>query len=72
MFITNKVGDVETDDELIEKYKKLSKTGKLSKSQKSAKLEKELSKRRNIPNFDTKKNEPSFLTPNARMPFNRL
>ena len=72
MLVTNKIDGVEDDNELIEKYEKLSKTGKLSKSQKLAKSKKKLSKSRNSPNFDTKKNGSSFLTPNTRMAFNHL
>ena len=66
VFATNQVGGIEDDNELIEKY------GKLSKSQKLAKLEKKLSKSRNLPNFDIEENGPSFLTPDARMAFNYL
>ena len=33
---------------------------------------KKLSKSRNLPNFDVKKNEPSFLTSDTKMDFNRL
>ena len=36
------------------------------------KLKKKLLKSGNLLNFDTKKNEPSFLTPNARTAFNYL
>ena len=68
----NEASNVKDDDELIEKYRKLSKTRKLSKSQKSAKSGKKLSKSRNLPNFDVKKNGPSFLTLNIRIAFNRL
>ena len=68
----NEVGSVEGGDELIEKCEKLSKTRKLSKSQKSAKLRKKLSKSGNLANFNSKKNKPSFSTPDARMAFNRL
>ena len=39
---------------------------KLSKSQKLAKLRKTLSKSRNLPNLDIKKNGLSFLTPILR------
>ena len=89
MFATNEIGGVESNDELIKKYKKLLKTEnllenlklskpkdlkskKLSKSWKLAKLGKKLSKNRNSPNFNTKKNELSFLILNARMAFNCL
>ena len=68
----NKIGNIKGGDELIEKCGKLSKTRKLSKFQKSAKSKKKLSKRRNLPNFNAKKNGPSFLTPNAKMAFNHL
>ena len=61
----------------LSKGLKLSKLGnlkskKLSKSQKSAKSKKELSKSGNSPNLDAKKNELSFLIPNARITFNYL
>ena len=69
---TNKVGDVECGDKSIKKYRKLLKTKKLSKSRKSAKSKKELSKSGNLPNFNVKKNEPSFLTLDARMAFKCL
>ena len=45
---------------------------KLSKSQKLAKLKKKLSKSGNLPHFNAKENEPSFLTFNTKMAFNRL
>ena len=45
----------------------MSKSGK-SKSKKS----KNLSKSGNLPNFDTKNSGQSFLTPKARLAFNRL
>ena len=57
---------------MIEKYRILSKTEKLFKSQKSAKLGKKLSKSRNLPYFNAKKNGPSFLIPNAKTVFNHL
>ena len=66
----NEVDGVKSSDKLIVKYEKLLKTEKLSKSQKSAKSRKKLSKSGNLPNFDVKKNGPSFLTPNARTAFN--
>ena len=69
---TNEVGSIEDGDESIKKCEKLLKTGKLSKSQKLAKSRKELSKSENLPNFDAKKNEPSFLTPNTKTAFNHL
>ena len=72
MLAANEINDVESNDESIEKCGKLSKTRKLSKSQKSAKLRKKLSKSGNISNFNAKENEPSFLTPDARMAFNYL
>ena len=72
IFATNEVGSVEGSDKLIEKYEKLSKTGKSSKFWKSAKSEKKLSKSRNSPNFNSKENKPSFLTLNARTIFNSL
>ena len=68
----NEVDGVEGSDESIEKYEKLSKSQKLSKSRKSAKSRKKLSKSGNLPNFDAKKNGPSFLIPNAKMAFNHL
>ena len=72
MLATNMVDGVEGGNQSIEKCGKLSKTGKLFKSQKSAKSRKKLSKSGNLPNFDTKKNRPSFLTPDARTAFNHL
>ena len=72
MFTANEIGGIESSNKLIEKYEKLSKTRKLSKSQKLAKSRKKLSKSRNSANFNTKKNGPSFLIPNARMAFNHL
>ena len=52
---------------------KSAKSQKLSKSEKSKgeKLKKPL-KSGNLPNFDTKNNGPSFLTPEARSAFNHL
>ena len=70
--MTNEVSDIKDDNKLIEKYKKLLKTRKLFKSQKLAKLEKKLLKSRNLPNFNTKKNKPSFLTSKAKIVFNCL
>ena len=49
-----------------------SKREQLSKSQKSANSEKKSSKSENLPNFDIKKNGPSFLISDARMTFNYL
>ena len=72
MLAANEVGSIKSSDESIEKYRKLSKTGKLFKSQKLAKLRKKLSKNENLLNFNAKKNGPSFLTPDARMTFNYL
>ena len=78
VFAVNKIDSVEGGDESIEKCGKLSITGKLSKSQKlskfrkSVKSRKKLSKSENLPNFNAKKNGPSFLTPNARTTFNYL
>ena len=69
---TNKMSGVESSNESIEKYGKLSKIEKLSKSRKSAKLRKKLSKNGNLPNFDTKENESSFLIPNTWIVFNHL
>ena len=68
----NNVGSVESDNELIKKCGKLSKTRKLFKSQKSAKLGKELSKSGNLPNFDAKKKGLNFLILDTRMTFNCL
>ena len=81
---TDEVSSIEGSNKLIKKCGKLSKTRKssksqklskfqkLSKSQKLAKLKKELSKSGNLPNFDAKENEPSFLTPDTRTAFNYL
>ena len=68
----NKVDSMEGDDESIKKCQKLSKTRKLSKSQNLAKSGKNLSKCGNLPNFDIKKNGPSFLTSDAKTVFNHL
>ena len=72
VLIADKVHGVESVNELNEIYGKLSKTRKLSKSQKLAKSRKKLFKSGNLSNFNAKKNEPSFLTPDARMTFNYL
>ena len=72
MLATDKIGNVEGGDKLIEKCRKLLKTGKLTKSQKSAKSRKKLSKIGNLSDFDVKKNELNFLTPDAKTAFNRL
>ena len=80
---TNEFGSIESGDKLIRIYRKLSKTRKLlksgnlkckklSKSQKLAKLGKKLSKSGNSPNFNIKKNRPSFLIPDTKMVFNHL
>ena len=71
-FAADKVGGIENGDDLIKKCEKLFKTRKLSKSQKLAKSKKKLSKSGNLLNFDTKKNKPSFLTPDARIAFSYL
>ena len=68
----NEIGSIEGDGELIQKCGKLSKTRKLSQSRKSAKSGKKLSKSGNLPNFNTQKNKPSFLTSNLRTVFNYL
>ena len=68
----NEIGGVKDDDELIEKYRKLSKTRKLSKSQKSAKSRKELSKIGNLPNFNVKENGSNFITSDTGTAFNHL
>ena len=49
-----------------------SKGRKTSKSRKSAKSGKNLSKSGNLPNFGATESELSFLTPEARLAFNRL
>ena len=72
MLAVNEVSNIEGGDKLIGKCRKFLKTRKLSKFQKSAKLEKKLWKSENLPNFDAKKNGPSFLTPKARCVFNCL
>ena len=54
------------------KIRKLLKSQKLSKFQKLAKLRKKFSKNRNLPNFDIKKNEPSFLISDTKAAFNCL
>ena len=63
--------------EHAKKSRKLSKSRKpknkkMSKSQNLAKSEKKLSKNGNSTNFDTTKDGPKFLTPNARTAFNHL
>ena len=68
----NKIGDVEGNDKLIEKSKKLLKSRKLSNDQKSAKSRKKLSKIGNLPNFNAKENGPSFSIPKAKTTFNCL
>ena len=55
----------------LSKLKK-SKSKKTSKSQNLAKSEKKLSKNGNSTNFNTTKDRLKFLTPNARIAFNRL
>ena len=72
MFAANKACGIDGSNESIEKCGKLSKTRKLSKFQKLVKARKELSKSRNLPNFNAQKNRPSFLTLNARTAFNYL
>ena len=84
VLVADEVDGIEDDNKLIKKCEKLSKTRKLSKSQKlsktrksfksqkSAKLEKKLLKSGNLSNFNTKKNEPNFLTPDTRTAFNYL
>ena len=72
MLTANKIYGVKGNDKLIKKCRKLLKIRKLSKSQKLAKLEKELSKSGNLSNFNTKKNGPNFLIPNAKITFNHL
>ena len=76
MLAANEVGGVKGSDELIEKYGKLLKTRKLSKSgnlkgKKLAKSKKP-SKSGNSPNFNATEAGPSFLTPKAKIAFNRL
>ena len=44
----------------------------MSKSRKSAKSRKKSSQSRNLPNFNTKKNKPSFLTPDTKTTFKHL
>ena len=48
------------------------KSEKMFKSQNLAKSGKKLSKSKNSTNFDTRKNRPKFLTPNAKTTFNCL
>ena len=77
MFVATQISVVKSGNKSIEKFiklktRKLSKNQKLSKSQKLAKSEKKLSKSENLPNFDIKKNGPSFLTLYAKTIFNRL
>ena len=77
MIAADEFDSVESINKLIEKSGKFSKSEnlkseKLSKSQKLAKSGKKLSKSRNLPNFNIKKNGPSFLNHKARVTFNRL
>ena len=72
MLAANEVDNIEDGNKSIKKYEKLLKIRKLSKSQKLAKSRKKLLKSGNLPNFNAKKNKPSFLTPNARTAFNYL
>ena len=82
MFAVDEAGNIEGGDKSIEKVRKLLKTRKLSKGLKLSKSEnskdeksakfKKLSKTENSPNFDAKEAGPSFLTPKARVAFNRL
>ena len=69
---TNKVDGIKGNDELIKKCGELLKIRKLSKSQKLAKLKNDLSKSRNLSNFNTKKNRSNFLISNTRIAFNCL
>ena len=64
VLVANKDGIGESGVKLIKKFVEL-KTRKLSKSQK-------LSKSKNSPNFNTKKNGLSFLNLKAKAAFNRL
>ena len=54
------------------KKSRKSKGQKMSKSQKSAKSGKNSSKSENSPNFGATESGPSFLSPKARLAFNRL
>ena len=63
--------DDDGDEEITRKSGNL-KGKKLSKSQKSVKSGKKLSKSENSPNFNATKTGSKFLTPNAKMAFNRL
>ena len=72
MLTANEIGGVKGGNELIEKYKKLSKGRKLSKSQKLAKSRKKLSKSGNLSNFNAKENGLSFLTLDTKIIFNHL
>ena len=78
MFVAHEViaahgnGVVESDDESLEKYKKLLKTRKLFKSLKLAKSGKKLSKSGNSSIFNAKKIGSSFLISDTKMAFNYL
>ena len=78
LLAANKVNSIKDINKSIKKCRKLSKVRKLakglklSKSQKLAKLRKKLSKSGNLPNFNAKKNKPSFFIPNAKTTFNCL
>ena len=69
--VVNKFGDSGDGIKYTKKSGKL-KGQKLTKSQKSAKLGKKSSKSGNLPNFDAKKNRPSFLTLGVKKTFNHL
>ena len=82
MLIANEIGGVENNDKLIEKSGNCLKTGKLSKglklsksrnskSKKLAKSKKPL-KSEDLPNFNVKKDRPSFLILEAKTTFNYL
>ena len=58
---------------IAKKSGKISESRKLSKSRKSkGKKSKKPSKSGNLPNFDARNSGPNFLTPKARLAFNRL
>ena len=76
VFAANEVSGIESGDESIEKYRKLSKSLKLFKSgnlkDKKLTKSKKPSKSGNSSNFDAKEASPSFLTPKAKAAFNCL
>ena len=74
MLATNEVGNIKgsSESKFVKSKARKSESKKLSKSQKSAKSREKSSKSKNLSNFDAKIYRPNFLTPKARVAFNRL